>query len=92
MNRKYKILLFGSNDCEECIKQKSQLIDYNYDFYDVDEAIIDNQEETEDEFIEKYSKYDIEEIPSIVIINDKNEVLKHIGILSKNKINNFINS
>ena len=92
MNQEYKILLFGSYDCEECAKQKLQLSDYNYDFYDIDEATINNEENTEDDFIEAYSKYDIEEIPSIIIINNKNKYLKHIGVLSKNKIKQFINS
>ena len=75
-----EIILFGVTDCHDCAKQKEVLAKtkFPYKFIEIDtddihEMILMNQLE-------------IDDIPTIVIMEGEEPVFKHSGVLASRKI------
>ncbi|MFW5890601.1 MAG: thioredoxin family protein [bacterium] len=87
MNR---LILFGTNDCPDCIVQKEILSDAfeddQWEFVDIDSNYDLDQE--------IMAKYDINDPPTLLIIQKKksgsDRVFRHVGIISASKINKFL--
>lgn len=82
-----EIIVFGSPKCSDCMMQKTVLdnkVDHPYKFIDIESEEIDD--------IVLLSKYNIDDIPTIVIADEDHIVLKHGGVLASRKILEALNS
>jgi len=85
----FKILLFGVDGCPDCEQQKKILSEnFNEDWSYID---FDSRIESDQALI---AQYDITKPPTLLVIkqsNDgKNRVFRHVGMLSSNKIREFV--
>jgi len=84
-----EIILFGIEDCPDCLKQKSILEeefgDGGYKFVDIESDSVSD--------LMLISKFEIDSAPSIVIIKKEGEAerkFRHVGIISASKMQQFI--
>ena len=84
-----QLILFGADGCEKCAEQKEFLDTYfpehHYEFISL--------ESTDIEELQKIAHYSIDDIPTLVIVatdGDKKKIYRHKGMISPQKLNEFI--
>lgn len=65
-----KIYKFYADWCNPCKVLKEQLLNFEYDIIDID---VDSED-----FNEKYSKFNIRKLPTVIITDDNDNILKRI--------------
>jgi glutaredoxin len=87
MHHSVAITLYGSPGCPDCEEQKEILATLPYPV-----KFIDIESEDEEDLVE-IMKYEIDDIPTIIVIkeyNEKRRFFRHCGILAAHKIQQFI--
>jgi glutaredoxin len=81
-----KIRFFGSSECRDCLKVFVIL-----EKYQVEYEYFDGHDIEDDKVYNMCEDQNVDELPHIQFLNDNNVIVDHIGPLSEEEFNTYLN-